>query len=926
MGLSYAHPRAISTAVSLLSITVFVVAAVAQQPKVPAPHQPFGPKGTKPFPLPPAVPGAMVGGPWMVDASFKSSIYLKNGVETSPVTVTPILYLSNGIKYTLPDVQLAPSGTSIVDINAALQNLGIAPYATLNGYVEVDYSWPWDPICATIRNVDTVHSLIFNYGLRSSKPFQLPNHPARPAGPQVFEGLWWKQEPNVTGFVALANTGPNPLTARVDLSDSQGSTFAQHTVTISAHGMKLIDMPELASAPTPDGGVRISYGGNSTDLVINGGLQDQAVGYSAEMPIGMAPPLSTSSNAIVAELGLMTGQSDPMMQFPAGIIFTPYTVLRNVSGASLAAIPTLWWMANGTAQSAQLPGVTLASYQSQTLDVPGMLTAAGLSNFSGSVNLIFDVQGNTGGLLIAGGSVDQNNTYVFETTPHGIGESVSKSLSYWSIANGDDTMVTLWNGADEAQDVVFRLTFSSGSYELPIHLNPRATQAFNISEIVQSQTPDANGSVIPLSVQEGGATLAGSLGDNQHILVAMDAGTYNVKKATCGLYCQTCNGVTSFTLVVTPFSVPVTQKTQESFHENWNTGNYYDDTATSTWTSSNTALATVQTGLVTGVSPGSPNISARYIYNDPLYTSYWCEGSSWSCPYSYTSGSGTASGNVTPSVSFSSTQVQVGQNATISATVTPSANTTPISLSISSPASIVSPTGTFTQSTSVIVHGLSVGTATLTATVSNSDGTKPTVGSTSFQVVPPPPSVTISQNNSGTIAAADTARSGYHQVTGTYTLGVQANSVDACFAGLEDVGTVNPSNYSGTLQFHRTLTSCGTYKNSSTPTDCGSTPRPDGPPSTALDGDPSSSGGKIFDWDAPGVASGTLAGSVYRFRANFSDVATLSDGVTTVSSPYNYYVRLSCKFDSSGNASLDTTVPGDNQIGQGTTKTSWNLQ
>jgi hypothetical protein len=42
--------------------------------------------------------------------------------------------------------------------------------------------------------------------------------------------------------------------------------------------------------------------------------------------------------------------------------------------------------------------------------------------------------------------------------------------------------------------------------------------------------------------------------------------------------------------------------------------------------------------------------------------------------------------------------------------------------------------------------------------------------------------------------------------------------------------------------------------------------------------------------------------------------------------PVNFFVRLSCSFDSSGAGHLVNDVPGDNQIGLGTTKTTWNLQ
>jgi hypothetical protein len=77
---------------------------------------------------------------------------------------------------------------------------------------------------------------------------------------------------------------------------------------------------------------------------------------------------------------------------------------------------------------------------------------------------------------MASGSVDQQNTYVFQVISQTIGESVATGVSYWSNGNGDDTMVTLWNPADEAQDFTFTLFFSRGHYKYPMHLGPKATR------------------------------------------------------------------------------------------------------------------------------------------------------------------------------------------------------------------------------------------------------------------------------------------------------------------------------------------------------------------------------------------------------------------------------------------------------------------
>ena len=102
--------RLSSLAVCTLAFVTFLTTDLAaQRPKVLAPHKPVAPKAEKQVKwLSPATQRSMVGGLWMTDVDFKSYIYLKNGVETDPVTVTPILHLSNAAQYTLPDVTVQP--------------------------------------------------------------------------------------------------------------------------------------------------------------------------------------------------------------------------------------------------------------------------------------------------------------------------------------------------------------------------------------------------------------------------------------------------------------------------------------------------------------------------------------------------------------------------------------------------------------------------------------------------------------------------------------------------------------------------------------------------------------------------------------------------------------------------------------------------
>ena len=171
-------------------------------------------------------------------------------------------------------------------------------------------------------------------------------------------------------------------------------------------------------------------------------------------------------------------------------------------------------------------------------------------------------------------------------------------------------MVTIWNPADEAQSFIFRIHFSGGHYDRLVNLGPRATYMFDLSEILAVQGPDSDGNVLPAGLQEGSAEIVGIQADNQNILVALDAGIYNVRKATCGGSCQSCNGGTAWSVVLAPFGVYPIGNIQENFIETDCSGSQYNMNSGSTWSSSNTSVATVQGGLVHGVSPGSLTVSA----------------------------------------------------------------------------------------------------------------------------------------------------------------------------------------------------------------------------------------------------------------------------------------------------------------------------
>jgi hypothetical protein len=377
--------RPLAIALSTLALTL---SFSAQQPKVLAPHRPIAPRLSDNPPTTGPL-RSMVGGLWMIDANFKSAIYIKNDVEIAPVTVTPVLYLSNGKKVTLADVTLEPSGTASVSVNDGLNANGISPWATLSGYVEIQYNWPWDPVCVTVTSVDTVHSVIFTNGLRPLDPMNPSGKALRAKGPaaQTVEGIWWKQEPGVSGFVALSNTTSRAIHAQVQVSDAAGVSIGERAVTVSPHGTKTVNLNELQSVDANAGGLSVTYYGGPYDLLPNGGLEDAARGYSANIPFVPSPAGPSKDSVTYAELGLMSGAADPMMNFPAGTTFTPYSLLRNVGPQTASVTPSVYWMEGGSARFAQLQAIELAPSQTKSLDVKSLLSAGGLPSFNGSFNV-----------------------------------------------------------------------------------------------------------------------------------------------------------------------------------------------------------------------------------------------------------------------------------------------------------------------------------------------------------------------------------------------------------------------------------------------------------------------------------------------------------------------------------------------------------
>lgn len=444
-------------------------------------------------------------GLWRTDGGFHSTVRMKNVLVVAPIQVTPVLYMADGTEYSLPAINIPISGVATVDVNAALADVppNIAPHLSQHGSVAVKYSYSsTGHLAAYVAIIDPLRSLSFTFPFVEPGAMQMVMashsdqhvHPT----PETMEGLWWKHDGGVTGFVTLTNTTGAEQKAAVRISGSLGHGGPTRSVTLCAHCTQVLDLGEavkdLPNNEQQAGGVSVQYA-QMGNVLVGGGLLNEGEGYSANIPFW---PHDTTSSRIAmtcASVGIMTGKADPMNGFPTETVFTPYLSLRNTSTKPLDVILRINYMKGSAPATVSLPPQRLRPMEARQIEISAALAGLALADFNGVINLAVSFTGQPGDLVMASGSVDQTGTYVFEVEPQGTGTSQMKFANYWTVAGGNDTMYSLWNPTETAQDL--KLTFyygdGSGKYVLPMHLAGQVSAMVDLKELMMRQQPDSAG-------------------------------------------------------------------------------------------------------------------------------------------------------------------------------------------------------------------------------------------------------------------------------------------------------------------------------------------------------------------------------------------------------------------------------------------------
>jgi hypothetical protein len=583
-----------------------------------------------------------------VRADVNSCHFTRTGF--SALDVTPTIYMADGTALDLPAVHVPQASVATVDVNAALAQIpaDIQPHLSSYGSAAIRYRYDWQGAAhAAMSILDLPRSLEYAYEF-VFPPGQGANEKGYPAqamaarnalNAQAYEGLWFRRTTSAGGFLALANVSASALTTNVTLSGLRQP--AGRSVSLPSHSTALIDLGGFFAGDSATfGGITISQSGSPGDLQLAGGLQDLTTGYSTNLPLIPAKisPGPTASRQY-ASVGMMVNQQDPMLNFPAGLTFYPYAFVRNIASASRTLSFTAYYMDNGHVKSLPLPDLTLAPGQVAELPVHDILVKQTQVE---DMNLVFSYSGDFGDILAATGSTDTAGNYVFPVGPQPISPSGAKKSIYWTTSGGFDTMYTVWNPGNVAEDLLVTLHYGANgdTYRLPLHLEPYASEMFDIGELIRTQQLDEDGKTMPFDAAQGSVIVGSAAGAPEDLInIAFAGGIYNPTKATCGGTCQMCQvGLTDEGMNPGGFYVTVGGQRQSSFFYMWSDGTRHDVTNSSTWYTGSYSIATVQSmgqsypGLTTGVGGGTTPLYANYGYQVPIDTGGQVCGNPPVCP------------------------------------------------------------------------------------------------------------------------------------------------------------------------------------------------------------------------------------------------------------------------------------------------------
>jgi hypothetical protein len=167
-------------------------------------------------------------------------------------------------------------------------------------------------VAGVVDMLDAPRSLLFSASFMMpmmAQGMKSPNH-AR----QTLEGVWWRRNPEVGGFVSFANSSEKALSVSFEVIGSEGATLPPQSLSLPAHSTQMLDLDRLTQGlpglENQAGGIRVQWLGSAADLAVTGGLENRREGFSSNMQFWSHDLMTAPAPSALAAVGMMTGEPD----------------------------------------------------------------------------------------------------------------------------------------------------------------------------------------------------------------------------------------------------------------------------------------------------------------------------------------------------------------------------------------------------------------------------------------------------------------------------------------------------------------------------------------------------------------------------------------------------------------------------------------
>ncbi len=486
--------------------------------------------------------------------------------------------------------------------------------------------------------------------------------------PNELHSLWWGIGAGRDAVFTVSNASDLPAQADVFL-DFAGGRHPRAALDFRPRETKVLSITRLLSdlnaspSQAPEGGFSIIPRGTNR-LLAQGHISDPTAGFSTTLHF-LRPEVQRVS-ALHAS-GVPIGTPARESPFAGAGTFIPHVVVRNLIPLQQIVTITLEYpRRKGTGQIALAP-IYLQGNQTSDISLESIFGLLPLPLPHCSIRIQYS--GMPGSLTAEVSSVEAQGDLVVDSRLANEGDGGAGSgANPWHLNHETSSVLFLTNMGDKVARIGFDVVTLKGHYYLSkLKLDPHETRAIDLGRLRDAQSPDFMGNTIPLGATDG-ALLWERLDDVpvSGRLVVMQRGrgiatNFDCSPCNCpssyvqldiapyGTDCSapgitTLNVVANFTLQLTAcakYHVPCTTNYT-----------YSEVTGSASWSSSNTAAATVDNssrkGLVTGISAGSASITATYADNTYTYNS-----TTQTCPPTSISRSGSRTVNVQVPTSLS---------------------------------------------------------------------------------------------------------------------------------------------------------------------------------------------------------------------------------------------------------------------------------